>query len=211
MSECVVIIPAYNECETIFKVVSSIKSHATVVVVDDASDDNTADLAKKAGAKVIKSSTNLGYHHALGLGFIEANKLGAKKVVTFDADGEHDSKLIKVFFNMLDKVPLVLGYREKTQRISEAIIGWLVFKIWGARDIFCGVRGYKMDMYLYSDGWGKLDTSGVYLAMYGLRKKLQFKQILVIGEKRKDTPRFGGLVRGNMKLIIAFFRLVRLK
>lgn len=60
------------------------------VVVDDGSSDDTAVLAEKAGALVVRHPRNLGQGEGLRTGFAAARALGADVVVTMDADGQHD-------------------------------------------------------------------------------------------------------------------------
>ena len=48
-----IVIPAFNEAKTIGAIVESLLIHGTVIVVDDGSDDDTATIAKHAGAFVV--------------------------------------------------------------------------------------------------------------------------------------------------------------
>lgn len=87
----VVVIPAYNEGREIAEVVSRVRERfARVVVVDDGSSDDTAALARAAGAEVVRHPVNLGQGAALQTGIRWALERGAQWVVTFDADGQHD-------------------------------------------------------------------------------------------------------------------------
>jgi len=84
-------IPAYNEAGSIASVVKSASEHADkVLVVDDGSDDDTAQIAKKAGAAVLEHQTNSGYGAALSSIFRQANRAEADHLVVLDADGQHD-------------------------------------------------------------------------------------------------------------------------
>ena len=121
----IVIIPAYNEEATVQKVVAHTIQYADVLVVDDCSSDNTAVLAKNAGATVLRNSSNLGYERTLNIGFETALKNGFEYLITMDADGEHNPELLTLFIDMLvdKKNPLVLGVRKKKQRFSETLMG----------------------------------------------------------------------------------------
>ena len=55
-----IVIPAWNEEQTIQAVVASVKAFGTVVVVNDASSDKTPELAKQAGAMVVSHAQNKG-------------------------------------------------------------------------------------------------------------------------------------------------------
>ena len=84
-------IPAFNEERTIAKVVVRALEHVeVVVVVDDGSEDETALIAEKLGARVIRHGRNLGYGDAIRTCFRAARELEADVMVTVDADGQHD-------------------------------------------------------------------------------------------------------------------------
>ncbi len=85
-----VIIAAYRESPVIAGIVSGVKAHGyRVVVVDDGSSDATGELARAAGAIVLRHPINLGQGAALQTGINFALSAGAAALVTFDADGQH--------------------------------------------------------------------------------------------------------------------------
>lgn len=109
-----VVIPAYNEQTKIAKVVSEVKQYsAHVVVVDDASSDNTASLAKQQGATVLSHVINRGQGAALQTGNEFALLHGAEIIVHFDADGQHQAKDITKVVQPIQEegVDIVLGSR----------------------------------------------------------------------------------------------------
>jgi len=85
----IAVIPAWNEERTITDVVRSLEGLAEALVVDDGSRDRTADLARDAGAVVIRHPVNRGLGAALGTGLEAALLRGADVIVTFDGDGQH--------------------------------------------------------------------------------------------------------------------------
>lgn len=91
-----IVIPAFNEAQTIDAVTRDAVAAATalpvpglVIVVDDGSADDTAQRAEAAGAQVVRHPVNRGKAAALMTGFAEAARLGARGVITLDADGQH--------------------------------------------------------------------------------------------------------------------------
>ena len=87
-SDTWVVIPAFNEAPVIGGVVAGVRTlFPHVLVVDDASTDNTAALARAAGAYTATHPLNLGQGAALQTGFEAVAARGARYVVTFDADG----------------------------------------------------------------------------------------------------------------------------
>jgi len=97
----VVISPAFNEAENVAAVIhampSEVDGHAIVpVVVDDASHDGTAEVAREAGALVASLPIRRGGGLALRVGYDVALRLGADVVVTIDADGQHQPEEIPI-------------------------------------------------------------------------------------------------------------------
>ncbi len=102
MEDALVGIPAHNEENTIASVVLKAKDHIDdVLVVDDGSNDNTARLAERAGAKVISHDTNKGYGSALKTIFQHAKQNDVSALLIMDADGQHPENEIT---NILSKV-----------------------------------------------------------------------------------------------------------
>lgn len=89
-SDTWVVIPLYNEATVIGEVVQTLTRHfQNIVCIDDGSNDQSAQIAEKAGAKIIHHPINLGQGAALQTGFDYALTKNTQYVVTFDADGQH--------------------------------------------------------------------------------------------------------------------------
>lgn len=109
-----VVIPAWNESSTIANVIVRVRQLADqVVVVDDGSEDETADLATKAGAVVLRHPINLGQGAALQTGITFALRGNAKWIATFDADGQHQAEDISGLFDSMTRsgADVALGSR----------------------------------------------------------------------------------------------------
>ncbi|MFN8176562.1 MAG: glycosyltransferase family 2 protein [bacterium] len=85
------IVPAYNEADTVGEVARAIVALAgiDVVVVDDGSTDDTARIAREAGARVLVLPINLGIGGAVQCGYLCAARGGYDVAVQVDADGQH--------------------------------------------------------------------------------------------------------------------------
>ena len=113
-SDTWVVIPAFNEAPVIGGVVAGVRAlFPRVLVVDDASGDDTAAIARAAGAYTATHPINLGQGAALQTGFEAALARGARYVVTFDADGQHDPAEAAAMVARADEEDLafVLGSR----------------------------------------------------------------------------------------------------
>jgi glycosyltransferase involved in cell wall biosynthesis len=85
-----VVIAAYNESACIRDVVRDVMTeYPNVIVVDDGSSDDTAEIAIGKATWVLRHAANCGQGAALQTGIEFALKRGAEYVVTFDADGQH--------------------------------------------------------------------------------------------------------------------------
>jgi len=85
-----VVVPAFNEGPALETVLASLRAvYPNVIVVDDGSSDQTAEVGRRSGARVLRHVINRGQGAALQTGFDFALQCGARVVVTFDADGQH--------------------------------------------------------------------------------------------------------------------------
>ena len=113
-----VLIPAYNESDSIGLVLERLPDSICntplgVLVIDDGSTDDTASVVIEKGYPVVKNFMNLGQGAASKLGYSILDKVGAKIVVTMDADNQHDpGDIVKLVRPILDgKSDLVIGSR----------------------------------------------------------------------------------------------------
>ncbi|ACS89077.1 glycosyltransferase family 2 protein [Thermococcus sibiricus] len=108
-----IVIPAYNEELTIGSVVALAKKFGDVLVVDDGSFDRTSEIAREAGAVVIRHEVNKGKGQALRTGFEYALSKEYDVVVTLDADGQHNPDEIPLLLEPIvkGKADLVIGSR----------------------------------------------------------------------------------------------------
>ncbi|MHB8545708.1 MAG: glycosyltransferase family 2 protein [Nitrosotalea sp.] len=107
-------IPAYNEESTIGDMVKRSLCHSDkVIVVDDGSSDNTAQVAKQSGATVISHQKNQGYGAAVITLFDRARQENADILTIIDGDGQHDPGQIPLLVNTLQEnnVDVVIGSR----------------------------------------------------------------------------------------------------
>ncbi|MBI5766028.1 glycosyltransferase family 2 protein [Candidatus Falkowbacteria bacterium] len=127
-----IIIPAKNEGLKIHGIVAEIVNlNYHVLVVDDGSGDNTADLARQAGAKILIHKINRGQGAALKTGLEYALLNNYEAAVFFDADGQMLAGEIKDLIEplLLGKYEVVLGSRFLGQAKNAPILKLITLKL----------------------------------------------------------------------------------
>ncbi len=129
----VALIPALNEEKTIGQVVrGALKYVDHVVVVDDLSDDDTVEIARKAGAHAIRLKKRVRVGGVVKAGISHVKKLKPDILVTLDADGQHDPAEIPLLINAIQegKCDWVIGsrYLYNHTNPSSGILGNWFFK-----------------------------------------------------------------------------------
>lgn len=110
------VIPAYNESDNIEKVLKEIKKdvdYADILVINDCSKDNTAEIVVKNGVKCINHIFNMKYAMAVQTGIKYAYENNYDYVIQFDADGQHIAKEAEKLYNEIEKsnCDIVIGSR----------------------------------------------------------------------------------------------------
>jgi glycosyltransferase involved in cell wall biosynthesis len=109
-----IIVPAYNEGEIIRSTVESLqRSFDHIVVVNDGSSDNTRAVLHELGVTTLTHLINIGQGAALQTGITYALNRGARAIVSFDADGQHQVSDVIEMLQVLEKeaCDVVLGSR----------------------------------------------------------------------------------------------------
>ena len=175
-----IVVPAFNEAETIVSVVTRSLPFGVTIVVDDGSSDETGKLAEKAGAIVVLHNVNRGYDQALNSGFAHASELGFEYVVTLDADGQHDPSRIQKFIDAIDAgADVVIGIRSQRQRL---------------------VKTYRTMVYKALGHFDSYGSIGTELMTFAAKNGCQISQIPFDVQERKGQSRFGQVLAGNYKI-----------
>ena len=154
MSKTTVVVPAYNEEESIREVLEGLKrldKGYDVIIVDDGSTDNTYKIAKDTGFRVIRHPYNKGYGAALKTGIKAAD---SDVVFIMDADRQHNPDDIPRLCRELDEFDMIVGERTKDSKIpfNRGLGKWFLKKIaiFLARmdipDLNSGFRAIKKDI-----------------------------------------------------------------
>ncbi len=120
-----IVIPAYEEEKSIGSVLEGLRKeeYEKIIVVDDGSQDRTADISRDFGAEVVIHEENRGLGAAIRTGLNKARDKGAEVVVTFDADGQHDPTDIDRLVDALDGADFAVGERDRDQMPLNKRIG----------------------------------------------------------------------------------------
>lgn len=152
----VAVVPAYNEAKTIGSVIEETRGHVdNVVVVDDGSSDDTAEIAKSKGATVVEHVVNTGVGGALRTGYRYAIEHDFDYVVQIDADGQHDPDYIPLMLEQAQNCDMVIGSRYLNESYKEysplrqagiSFFTWLVNLLRGLEitDVTSGFRIYRV-------------------------------------------------------------------
>jgi glycosyltransferase involved in cell wall biosynthesis len=100
------IVPAYNEEQSIVSVCNNIKKyakHADYIVINDGSTDRTSELCEINKIPCINLFDNLGIGGAVQTGYIYAEKHNYDMAIQFDGDGQHDIKYLNKLLEPIKK------------------------------------------------------------------------------------------------------------
>jgi glycosyltransferase involved in cell wall biosynthesis len=148
----IALIPAYNEAARVGEVVARACRHVDeVVVIDDGSSDDTAAVAEKAGAKILRHEQNRGKGGAIATALDYFSRSEAEFAVLLDADGQHDPAEISKFVETADReqADIVVGDRmgdtgdmPTVRRLTNQFTSWVTSKLARQRipDSQCGYR-----------------------------------------------------------------------
>jgi len=201
-----ILIPAYNEEDTIKQVIEEIPksfdsiSEIEVIVIDDGSSDNTAKIARENGAIVYSSIKNQGLAKAISYGFEKCLEHKADILVILDADCQYDSKEIPLLLKPIieERADIVLGDRQVKKldhmplqkKIGNQMMSKVVSKLSGQKinDGQTGFRAFNKNalnkLHIFS---GYTYTQETLLqAKY---KRLKILEIPITFRRREDKSR----------------------
>ena len=145
--ETLIVIPARNESATIGALLASLHSqgYRQVLVVDDLSDDGTGDIARAGGAMVLRPVLGLGAWGGMQAGIRYGLREGFGRVITMDADGQHEVGELPTLLAACSRADVVIGaFPQRASRLRR--IAWTWFRLLtglALTDLTSGFRCYR--------------------------------------------------------------------
>ena len=208
-SRLAIVIPAFNEENTIGEIIKLASKYGTTVVINDGSSDNTSQVASSAGAKVINNTLNLGYDKALITGFNYACESNFDFMITIDADGQHIPSDIEKYLNEFKKgKDCIVGIRENPQRIAEYLFSFYTRIVWKIKDPLCGMKGYDLRKFNKFKNHKMQELIGTQYLMIALRGNFDISQLEINQKERKDMPRLGPSLLSNILIFSALLKVI---
>ncbi|WET79294.1 glycosyltransferase family 2 protein [Amycolatopsis sp. QT-25] len=224
-----IVMPALNEQASVAAVISQVKQSLPgmdVLVVDDGSSDETAKLARAAGAEVARLAVNLGVGGAMRTGFRYAAARGYDVVVQVDADGQHDPEEVAALLDALDDADIAIGsrfagkgsYKASGPRKYAMVALSIVFSRLGKTkltDVTSGFKAMGPKAIKLFAGYYPAEYLGdtVESLVMAIRAELKIKEIPVImRERAAGTPSHSPvksavyLGRAGLALLLALVR-----
>lgn len=208
-----VIIPAYNEQDSIAKVINDIpKIVDEVIVINNNSTDNTEINAKKAGATVlIERRKGYGYACLKGMNYIAKQKTKPEIVVFLDGDYSDYPEQLTAIINPIikDNIDFVIGSRVKELREDGAMTPQQIFGNWLATSLmklFFGAkftdlgpfRAIKYNKLLALKMEDKTYGWTVEMQLKALKQKLNYTEVPMKYRNRIGVSKVSGTVKGSI-------------
>jgi glycosyltransferase involved in cell wall biosynthesis len=220
-----VIIPAFNESQSIGKVIDDIPDLVSeIIVVDNASTDNTGAIAKEKGAIVLRENRKgYGYSCLRGINYIK-EKADKKDVIVFldgdysDYPGEIELLVSPIISSDVDLVigSRVLGQRQKGSMLFQQIAGnWLATTLiklfYNAHFTDLGpFRAITWDALELIDMKDKTFGWTVEMQVKAAKLNLKFIEIPVSYRKRIGVSKVSGTIKGTIlagyKILLTIFK-----
>lgn len=214
-----ILIPAYNEAETIGRVldeIGSLPGCAEIVVVDDGSSDATGDVAAAHGARVISHDRNRGYGTALKTGI---RAVTTDHVVCCDADGQHRLEDLIRVAEASPMHDMVVGARERQSHRDwmrwpgKFILGVFanVLTNESIPDLNSGLRSFRVGvikryLHLMPPGFSFSTTSTIAMLSMGFN----VKYVPIVVKKREGRKSTVKIFRDGMRVTMLLVNLTTL-
>lgn len=208
-------VPAYEEEEMIPSVIDGLKEEGydQIIVVDDGSEDDTAEVAESEGAEAVRHERNRGLGAAIRTGLERVREREGEIAVTFDADGQHNPKDIERLVEKLKDADVVVGERHRQEmpinkRVGNFILDFVTCIFGGPwTDSQSGLRVF---------GRKALETIRIRSDQYSVsseimiqvgKKDLDFDTIFIEGVFTDYSKASGTTIASGVKIFLDLLKL----
>jgi glycosyltransferase involved in cell wall biosynthesis len=214
-----IIIPAFNEGRSIAQVIDAARArcpNAEIIVVDDASADDTSEQAASVGARVIRRPYNIGNGAGVKTGIRAAN---GDVVLIIDGDGQHDPADIPRLLQHIGPYDMVIGTRDRASQqntlrwLGNSALNRLGSYLMGMemQDLTSGFRAMRRAValefiHLLPNQFSWPTTSALAFAKAGYH--VRFEPIAM--HKRAGGQSTQKLIRNGVKFVLIILRIVSL-
>ncbi len=215
MKNLEIIIPAYNEEDNIARVIKDIGevmgNDCPIIVVDDASEDKTAEIARTNGAKVIQHPYRIGNGACIKTGLRNAR---SDVVVLMDADGQHQAQGIPLLLAQIGKFDMAIGARDFS-KLSLRNFGNVFYNLFAGyitrfkiQDLTSGFRAVKRGialkfLYLLPNGFSYPTT----LTLAFLKTARAIRYVPITSVARRQGRSKINLIKDGAKFFIIITRI----
>jgi glycosyltransferase involved in cell wall biosynthesis len=214
-----IIIPVYNEEAVIGSVLEGLRewrARAEIIVIDDASTDRSAEIAARAGVRVIRHRVNKGYGAALKTGIRAAV---GDVIVMMDADGEHDTAQIQRLLDAMGDNDMVVGARGKGSHapLMRRPGKWILSQVanylaqTNIPDLNSGFRAFRKDiarLFLHILPNGFSFSTTLTLALF--KEGFNIAYVPIITTPRVGSPSTVNPLRDGINTLMLIIRIIAL-
>jgi len=229
----IIVIPAYNESETIGEVVRQIEAEGLgldILVVDDGSTDGTGAVLRGLPVTTVSHPINLGYGAAVQTGMLYAAREGYDLLVMMDGDGQHvPGEIRKLLEGLETGVDIVIGSRFLAgsesyripvfRRFAIRFFSLLAKTLGGVdiRDVTSGFQAMRRDVFLFLAREYPVDfPDAEVIIMLGLKKFRVLEVPTVFRQREQGTSMYSSVgtvlyypFKSFLASVIVLLRLIR--
>jgi glycosyltransferase involved in cell wall biosynthesis len=220
--EISVIIPAFNEAHTIGETVKELREKLQdlalgyeIIVVDDGSADETADVAAGQNCRVVRHGANRGYGASLRSGI----KASRKEIVVFyDADGQFDPVDLERLLSGVGRSDMAAGVRGRSshrpwgRRPGKKVLGWVADFLARTKipDLNCGYRAIRRGaiapyLHLLPEGFSASTTTTILFLKKGM--SIEWVPVTIRRSKTRSSVR---PLKDGFETVLLILRLITL-
>lgn len=214
-----VVIPVFNEENTIESLINELLAlgFKDILIIDDASEDSSIEIAKKLKVEIITLPFNMGTWSAIRVGFKYALDRDYDQVITIDADGQHiPQEIPKLIDGSKKGADIVIGCCTKRSNFARRLYYWIFKTLSGLEihDFTSGFRLYNNRAFAKLSAYTGANLEYQDMGVLIMAKKLGLKMLEVPVEMKKrmyGKSRIFPSLRAIVRYILITFTIIMVK